>query len=138
MSWSSHVDSWTIGNKDVLTSVVRYEDLANEPNKTWPKVLKALGIEVDRQRLKKAREVCEFDKLQTQESDKGFRENGKGERFFRRGKAGGWRDELTTEQVKRIEKNHRGSMMRWGYLEANGSRRNTLGRVQSVAVGSVK
>jgi len=133
-SWSSHVDSWTVHNKDVHTSVVRYEDLHNTPNRTWPLVLKALGIDVDGERLDRAIEMCEFDKLKDTEAEKGFRENGKGDRFFRRGQAEAWRDELTAKQIRTIEKNHRHTMQRWGYLRVNGNR---LGRFQTAASGSV-
>ena len=135
MSWSSHVDSWTIKNKDVRTTVVRYEDLLETPKRTWPLVLKGLGIDVDRQRLRRALEMCEFNKLQAKEQKNGFRECGKGEQFFRRGKAGGWKDELTADQARAIERNHRGTMQRWGYVDVT---RNRLPRVQTAAVGSVK
>ena len=35
--------------------------------------------------------------------------------FFRRGEAGGWRDELNAEQVARIEAAHAPMMRRLGY-----------------------
>jgi len=34
----------------------------------------------------------------------------------RSGRAGGWKDELTPEQAKRIERDHREQMTRFGYL----------------------
>ena len=35
--------------------------------------------------------------------------------FFRRGEAGGWRDELTPDQATRIEADHASMMRRLGY-----------------------
>jgi hypothetical protein len=35
--------------------------------------------------------------------------------FFRRGEVGSWRDELTAEQVRRIEGEHAAMMLRLGY-----------------------
>jgi len=39
--------------------------------------------------------------------------------FFRRGEVGGWRDELTAEQVARIEAAHAPMMRRLGYEPAD-------------------
>jgi len=97
MSWSSHVDSWTIANKDVLTSVVKYEDLLADPDRTWPLVFKALGIDPDPDRLAIAIERASFANLRQAEDEHGFRENGKGSRFFRSGRAEAWKTELTAD-----------------------------------------
>ena len=59
-----------------------------------------------------------FDHLRSQEEARGFaewRDKGDGRRFFRRGESGGWRRELTCEQVGRIEAAHRPMMQRLGY-----------------------
>src|SRR3954470_6421397 len=61
---------------------------------------------------------ADFAQLRQQEQDKGFREAPRpfgGGDFFRRGKSGAWRDELTAEQVKRVEVDHADMMRRLGY-----------------------
>jgi len=140
-SWSMHVNSWTTANKDVRTGVVRYEDLLADPAKWFRSVLAALGIDADdEERFQFALEQTKFENLQSLEGDTGFQENGKGDKFFRRGEAGGWRDALTRKQVRRIEKAHAKTMQRWGYdlYELSETRANVLGRLETAAVGSVQ
>ena len=63
---------------------------------------------------------ADFDELRRQEEDKGFSETPRppGGLFFRRGETGAWRDELSTEQVARIEAAHGPMMRRLGYEPA--------------------
>jgi len=136
LSWSSHVDSWTIQNTDVQTAVLRYEDLLDRPNKSWAQVLEALGLPIDQKKLVEAKERVEFARLQEQEVDSGFKEVGKGQKFFRSGKAGAWKELLTEEQVKQIEGNHKITMERWGYLKP-AKKPNTIGKIRSSAVATV-
>jgi len=137
LSWSSHVDSWTVANKDLRVGVVRYEDLVEHPDETWPAVLRALGLDVDRDRLRVAIDRASFDRMRAAEDEKGFREKGKGARFFRRGRVDAWRDELSAAQVKRIARAHRATMERFGYLTAKPRRSGTLGRLKTAAAGTV-
>ena len=68
--------------------------------------------------IERAVAFARFEELQRQEQDKGFREAPRphaGGQFFRRGVAGGWRDELGTEQVARIEAAHAPTMQKLGY-----------------------
>lgn len=118
-SWAGHVDSWTIHNTDVVCGVVRYEDLLERPEESWPSVLKVLGLDIDEKKMWKALERTQFSRLQKQEEQKGFQENGNGPMFFRRGQAGGWKDTLTDEQVLRIETDHRHTMTRFEYELVN-------------------
>ncbi|MBP1464531.1 sulfotransferase domain-containing protein [Candidatus Chloroploca sp. M-50] len=56
--------------------------------------------------------------LQAQEEATCFRERpSSAERFFRKGKADNWREELTPAQIKRIEAEYGPVMARLGYLE---------------------
>jgi aryl sulfotransferase len=68
--------------------------------------------------MRRAVAFADFAELKKQELDKGFREAPRpqaGGNFFRRGVAGGWRDELSPEQVARIEAEHGPMMRRLGY-----------------------
>lgn len=141
-SWSSHVDSWTVNNKGVnavTTAVVRYEDMVDDPDRQFRLIVDALHLgDFDDDRFRFALNETQFNRLSDAEDDGGFRETGKGAKFFRRGKAGGWRDTLTSKQVERIEANHRHAMERWGYEPAAKARKPyALRRVQSAAAGTV-
>ena len=58
-----------------------------------------------------------FKELRKQEDSEGFPERSAAqERFFRSGKAGGWRDVLSDNQVHRIVAVHRAQMARFGYI----------------------
>jgi len=74
--------------------------------------------------LRRAVAFADFAQLRQQEHDKGFREAPRpygGGSFFRRGKTGAWRDELTAEQVARVEADHAEMMRRLGYELASSS-----------------
>lgn len=115
--WSDHVTSWTRTKKfPVLT--IRYEDMLNRPEKTFASVVRRLGMPIDRDRIEKAMRFSSFNELQKQEDEAGFEENSQHqERFFRKGGSGHYRDQLTPEQIARIEQDHGKIMRRHGYLD---------------------
>lgn len=114
--WSDHVTSWTRSKKFAVT-VIRYEDMLERPEKTFGTVIRRVGMPVEKDRLAKAIEFSSFDKLRGQEEETGFVENSeKQERFFRKGTSGQWREELTPDQVARIEADHGRVMRKYGYL----------------------
>ena len=57
-------------------------------------------FDLDKKRIKKTVEICNFSNLRNLENDKGFVEaqNGK---FFRKGKKDSWKNELTPELQKK-------------------------------------
>ena len=72
---------------------------------------------IDKERLQKAIDFSSFKKLKQQEVEYGFVENSRNqERFFRRGSAGHYEEELSPAQIAEIEKNHEKIMRRHGYL----------------------
>jgi hypothetical protein len=71
---------------------------------------------VARDTLVAAVEQARFDHLRASEEERGFREVHRNtERFFRRGRAGAWREDLTDAQVRRIEDEHGAVMDLLGY-----------------------
>jgi len=115
-AWSMHVKSWLDCDLDVLT--VRYEDMQDAPMQTFTEVMAhLLGRDPDRDRLEAAVRKCEFDRLQKKEQKHGFLEaTEQQDRFFRKGEAGGWEDELPDEARAKIEEDHGEIMDRLGYL----------------------
>lgn len=116
-SWSGHLTSW-LDQTDIPVHVLRYEDMQADTIGTFRQALAFAGRDASEDQIGRAVEFSRFHELQSQERTKGFREaprpqtNGS---FFRRGKSGTWRDELTAEQVARIEAAHSLLMRRMGY-----------------------
>ncbi len=67
----------------------------------------------------RAAEAARFEKLQAQERRAGFAEwenrAAAKQPFFRKGMVDGWRDELSRDQIARIEAAHAPMMARLGY-----------------------
>jgi len=115
-SWSDHVKSWTAWKHTPL-QVLRYEDMLADPFAQLGGVARKLGVTHDDARIKKAVEFSSFKALQAQEAKTGFVEKSvNSQRFFRSGRAGGWRDKLTPGQAAAIERDHAVQMRRFGYL----------------------
>jgi hypothetical protein len=115
-SWSQNVRSWS-GHPNPALHVVRYEDMLANPVTAFGGVVRFLGMDVGPERLEKVIGQCSFDVLRGQEDRTGFVERSPAqERFFRKGQAGQWREELKPDQVARIVEDHRDEMARFGYL----------------------
>jgi hypothetical protein len=77
-------------------ALIRYEDLVADTLGTMRRLYAALGIDADPSEL--ARTVQKHSWENVPEDDKG---RGK---FYRKGTPGGWREDLTEEQVKTVER----------------------------------
>ena len=114
-TWSIHVMSWTQTPSPSL-HVVRYEDLIDQPFKTFGLVAKFLGLNPPRKRFQRAIANASFKVLRNQEDKHGFIERSQHTRFFREGKAGQWKTVLAPEQVASIVSTHREQMERFKYV----------------------
>ena len=114
-SWSIHVDSWTNPLRPGL-AVLRYEDMLNNPIKTFGGLTQFLGLNPPRKRLERAIERASFKTLRRQEDERGFKEKSPfAQKFFREGRAGQWRELLTPAQIDRVVASHKEQMQRFGY-----------------------
>jgi len=117
-SWSEHVESWTAIPNQAL-HVVRYEDMANEPQRTFGAVAGFLGLRVAPERIAHAIAHSSFAVLREQELHEGFRERSKkSDQFFRAGEVGQGRRLLAPELIEALYAVHRESMVRFGYWPA--------------------
>lgn len=115
-NWSQHVESWTARPNPGL-HVMRYEDMLADPQAAFGGLVKFLNIPVTRQKLRLAIKNASFKELRRQEEHAGFWEKTRVQKhFFRKGKAGGWREVLSDKQVARVVEKHREQMARFGYL----------------------
>lgn len=114
--WSGHAQSW-LEQTDIPVHLVRYEDMKADTVGTLARALDFAGEPATDADVRRAVAFADFAELRRQEQQKGFRERPvrPGGPFFRRGEAGAWRDELTAEQIARIEAAHRPMMHRLGY-----------------------
>jgi len=114
--WSGHVTSW-LDQTDIPIHLVRYEDLQIDTAVVLRRALEFAGQAATDDDIWRAVQFADFARLRQQEEEKGFKEAPRqaGARFFRRGEAGGWRDELTPDQAARIVAAHGAVMRRLGY-----------------------
>lgn len=116
MSWSMHVGSW-LRDLPYDQMALRYEDLLADPDRWFQAVLNFFDLAFERGRFNEALARTSFDRLRADEDAGGFdAKSDHQKRFFRSGKAGGWRDVLTAEQAARIEAGHGAMMRQCGYL----------------------
>lgn len=140
-TWSEHARSWLDPQVPFPVHLVRYEDLRTDAVATLLPVFNAVGLDCDTATLAAAVERARFERLQEAESRERFRESSpKTRSFFRQGRAGGWRSELSVDQVAAIEADQGEMMERLGYemttgeaarrslAEARASRRRQRGR----------
>ena len=115
--WSRHAASW-LDQTDIPVLLVRYEDMTADPDGVLRHVLEFAGRPATDEQIRRAAANADFANLRRQELERGFREAPHpqaGGSFFRRGKVGAWHDELSVEQVARIESEHGAMMQRLGY-----------------------
>ena len=115
-SWSSHAASWLAETVPFPVHLVRFEDLTADAAATLAPVFAAIGLECTDEQLEAALEQTRFERLRASEAERGFRETSpKTREFFRKGKSGGWREELSDSQVEAIEADHAEMMGALGY-----------------------
>jgi len=130
-SWQSHVESWLdcplAKNGNLL--VVRYEDLRRDTENGLLEMLDFLGIEGERDLIRRA---VENNSLRAMREKEGKAKNsgatlGKGTllrkhnldredaRFVRTGSVGGWREKLSQSQIEMVARYAGESLLRAGY-----------------------
>lgn len=113
-TWSTHVNSWMTTDQ-FPARCFRYEDFKEKPEDQFSNLLEFLEWEVIPDRVERAVEFSKFSNLRSQEQKTGFKELTNGSTFFKKGEVGTWKETLTEDQVKRIEKAHGEVMRALGY-----------------------
>ncbi len=120
LTWSDHVLSW-VDAPGMKVHVMRYEDMKLTGPETFAAAARFAGLPDAPDLIEKALKFSDFNELQRQEKEAGFRERSpRAESFFRKGEVGSWRESLTDEQVAGIIQEHREVMHRFGYLTDEG------------------
>ena len=118
-NWAYHYNSWkNYKSREVI--IIKYEDMLNDPNKTFLQVLMFLNkinnIKIDKKKMNDAVNQTSFKNLQKLEVEEGFDENPTNRSFFREGKKGEWKKILDKNQQQKIEKKFKNEMKELGYL----------------------
>lgn len=108
--WDDHVNSWTSRN----TPAVKYEEMLANPRLAVERLLTLGGIAIDPARLATSLENAGFDRLK--ESGLPYIGGAMPPEHFRKGQAGGWKDELRAQDVADIMQMYGETMRAWGYL----------------------
>jgi hypothetical protein len=112
------VCSW-VDDTPFPVAVLRYEDCAVAPVETFAGALRFAGFDIDEEAAARAVGHARFDRLRRAEEEHGFVERAPGApSFFRRGRAGAWRDDLPADLAGAIAADHGEVMARFGYAAA--------------------
>lgn len=116
LTWSQHVESW-LDHASPTPLLVRYEDMMADPVGQGALIARHAGFDKTMSVYEQAAKNSSFSELNKQEAQNGFKEVlAPDRRFFRSGKAGGWKNTLAPAQIARIEQAHGAVMQRLGYL----------------------
>jgi len=114
-SWHMHTQSFI--NADTHNvQTFRYEDMKANPVDTFSKMLEHAGVTPDRDRVRKALEIVQIDKLRAQEASAGFTESSPHakDQFF-----GSKHEPLTPKHRHALERRHGRLMKRLDYADFN-------------------
>ncbi len=123
-SWDVHIESWNL--LKVPKYIVRYEDIINNREKFLIELINFLqnklkiNLIVNEEKISNILKTTSFDQLQKNESKTGYYAfnhiKDKEWQFFRKGIAGQWKQDLSSEQVSKINNLFNSSMKKFGYI----------------------
>jgi len=118
--WDRHVTSWIDRSKQQQVKFVKYEDMKRDRRQVLEEVIEFVGIACNEKEIALAVEEGSFENMRKNEQIYGAEpySGTKGERgyYMRNGKIDGWKQELTPELAKRIEREFADTMRKVGYL----------------------
>lgn len=112
--WAAHYLQYVGNTKQAYDehggpkTFVRYEDLRTDPLDTMRRIYSELGIEVDDEELSQVVEKHSWENIPAEKKGPG--------KFYRKGKAGSWKEDLTPEQAGAVEQICGDLMREFGYL----------------------
>tara|TARA_Y100000590_G_scaffold302454_1_gene340962 strand:+ start:2844 stop:3662 length:819 start_codon:yes stop_codon:yes gene_type:complete len=117
-SWKINYLSWK-KKKNYNGIIIKYEDLIDNIEKEFKKILSFLGenieLEINKKKILNTINSCKFSNLSKMENLHGFKESEKN-KFFRKGTKDSWKDELDLDLRKKIENKFKNEMNELEYL----------------------
>jgi len=116
-TWANHVHSW-LDQQQIPLLMLRYEDLLAEPQPSFSRLAHFLELPAEPTLISEAVGNTSFQTLQAKEEQEGgFHERPDGcERFFRSGRSGEGKEELTAEQLAQLEEAFAVTLEQTGYV----------------------
>lgn len=117
-AWCRHVHGWVeLSPARQSFTFVRYEDLKKETMATVTRMYALMGHQLDDTILRGAIEASSFDNMRALEQEYGYggRDVSRRLKFVRKGKAGGWKEEVAEADVEYIKQIAAKWMARFGY-----------------------
>ncbi len=118
-TWSSNYSSWRYYQARNI-HLVKYEDMVKNPTTTFKNILfylsKFLPLKIEEKKIQLALEQTSFNNLSKMEMSSGFIEVGSGDKFFRKGIVGEWKNKLEPDLVNKIEEAFKKEMVELNYL----------------------
>ena len=126
-TWSSNFQSWKSFKHQDRYLLIKYEDLINEPENTFLKILNFVyelnksKFILDQKKFKNVIKTTSFDYMKNLEKEKGFNEatkdkDGKAIPFFNLGKKNDWKILLDNKIKTKLEKAFEKEMIELEYL----------------------
>ena len=115
-SWAHHGQSW-VDQQQIPVLLLRYEDLLAKPEQHFRRLATFLDLPTEEPLIREAVANTRFDKLRAKEdAEGGFHERPEGcERFFRSGRSGEGREQLSADQLAQLEEAFSSTLKRFGY-----------------------
>ncbi len=116
--WDAHVADWLLPGQHPRLLVVRYEEMHRDAKEVLQRVLDFADVSYTPAKIERAVAASRFEAMQSFEDQNGAAEAvaDPKERFVRRGRAGGWRDELDPETLRVLEHKYGAVMEAVGYV----------------------
>jgi len=121
-AWCNHLQGWFEDSPVALRIYfMRYEDMKNDIFETMTAMYKMLGHQIPKEILTRAIELSSFSKMKESEEAWGYggRPSGKNLKFMRKGKFGGFKDDLLAEDIEHINSRAAKFMNQFNYTEVN-------------------
>ena len=117
-TWANHVHSWA-DQQQIPVLLLRYEDLLAEPQLQFSQLARFLELPAEPELIAEAVRNTSFQTLRSKEEQEGgFHERPDGcERFFRSGRSGEGKEELTAEQLAQLEEAFAETLEQNGYIK---------------------
>lgn len=118
-SWSSYYNDWKNAFGEGLM-VLKFEDLKKDPVLNFSKVVQFLEWDYTEEQISDAVVNSDFKKLKKLEEDGGFKEAAKNSKsFFRAGKTGNWKNEISKDQAEMLIDSHYSTLLELGYIDSD-------------------
>jgi hypothetical protein len=115
--WYVHTRKWLDNPYSADMITVRYEDLLSDPKQSLNKIADFMKINRTQEQIEKIVSGCRFEKMQEKEQTYGLENPNwpKSSKFFRKGSAGSYRDELDDTLKQYFETEAHDCLVRLGY-----------------------